>query len=47
MKIILEDIWYAGIHYDHVEILRDDINDDVDEETILNAINEFFNEGNN
>lgn len=42
MKIILDDVWYGGVHYDHVEIIRNDINNNVDEQTITNAIVDFF-----
>lgn len=44
MKMVLEDIWYGGVHYDHVEIVRDDIRDDADEETITKAIVDYFKE---
>lgn len=43
MKILLEDIWYGGAHYDRVEIVRDDIRDDADEETITKVIADYFN----
>lgn len=42
MKIILEDIWVEGVHYDHVEFEKE-LSDDCNEQDIMDAIVEFFN----
>ena len=43
MKIILEDIWYNGVHYDSIEINRDDIDNDTNEQTLVEVIVDYFN----
>lgn len=42
MKIVLDDIWVDGVHYDHVEFEKE-LADDCTEQDITDAIIEFFN----
>lgn len=42
MKIVLNDIWVDGVHYDHVEFEKE-LTDDCTEQDITDAIIEFFN----
>lgn len=42
MTIIVEDFWFEGKHYEHVEIEREDINSVEDERKIIDAIIEHL-----